>query len=153
MSLIDEGIQKSANLLVEYLELGNRKKYNITRDDGWRFAFAKIRNRPSKINHITDEEIKEVKELHKSGNSYTQIGKILGVTRGRILRIVAKAQKYHYKPNTEMMRIFTPKVIKLRKKGYSHYQIRTKLHTSAQLVTLVLKKHKMTGERHSRKFI
>jgi len=146
-----EQIHKSVDIVISFLENKKKKTYTITRDDGWRISFQKLRKSSRRNYPITDKDMKIVKKLLKSKKKRSEIAETLGLTKTRVADIIKKIDHFEWIPGKESIRKHSAKVIKLRKSGYSQHQISDKIHISGKTITAILRKNKMLGEMHSKR--
>ena len=143
--------EAAADIIILFLEKKKKKTYTITRNDGWVVSFQKLRKSSRRNYPITDKDMKTVKKLLKSKKKCSEIAETLGLTKNRVADIIRKIDHFEWIPGKESIRKYSAQVIKLRKSGYSRQQISDKLHMSGKTITVILRKHQMLGERHSKR--
>ena len=141
-----ELIQQAEDLLITSLKLAEKKKYNVTRKDGYRVNITRVRIGSSRYNPLTEEELKTLKKLYDAGKSYSEIMKIMKISKSKVQRNLQKIFNHIFKPSQEQIKKYEKPVIKLRNQGFSYIQIRKKLPVSSTLIFMILKKNNMDGQ-------
>jgi len=141
-----EYIKQAEDLLISSLKLAKKKKYNVTRKDGFRICVTKIRNGSSGYEPLTNKQLTLLRKLYDDNKTYKEIMEIMQISKEKVARNIQKFFNYKWMPSKEQFKKHEKSIVRLRKQGCSYIQIRKKLHISSILISRVLKRNRMMGQ-------
>ncbi len=143
---MSEYIQQAEDLLIKSIKLAKKKKYNVTRKDGFRINITNIRNGKSRNNPLTSEQLKLLEKLYYDRWTYKQIMQVMKISRSKVARSIQKIHNYKWKPTKKQIKKDEKSIVRLRKQGRTYVEIRRKLNVPSTLISLVLKRNNMLGQ-------